>query len=58
MNRNKLLLIIIDKLAALDAERAITDVGSTRYNDIQQEIKSLRAQHQDIMNSQCPLIKD
>ena len=58
MNRTKLLLSIVDKLAILDAERRTIDVWSRRFVDIQQEMKSLRAQYQDIMNSQCPLIKD
>ena len=58
MNRTKLLLSIVDKLAVLDAERQATDVTSTRYDEIQQEIKSLRQQYQDVMNSPCPVIKD
>lgn len=58
MNRNKLLLSILDKLASLDAERHTIDVWSRRFVEINQEIKSLRAQYQDVMNSKCPLIKD
>lgn len=58
MNRNKLLLSILDKLAALDAERHTIDVWSRRFVEINQEIKSLRTQYQDVMNSKCPLIKD
>lgn len=58
MERTVLIQQIQERLGRLEKEMESTVVGSWRWNEIDVELRHLRAKLQDTMNSVCPIIKD
>lgn len=58
MERLKLLQEIYARLSRLESDREVARLADHATGDIDAEMDSLRKKLQDVMNSQCPILKD
>lgn len=55
LSRNQLIKKIYDRLVQLDSDKTQFPL---KEKQIAEEVKKLRVQLQDVMNSQCPIFED
>ena len=57
MERNKLILLITNKIVELEKEQSAYDLNSKPWIEVDDEIIIMKKNLQNVMNSKCPLIR-